>query len=232
MFYYNLTQTFPVESGDTYTISANAEEAANGATAPTCFVQICADGTCGAQTALTSSYQLYSYSFVAGLETEAIAVLMFMCSGAAYVGVDNVAASAATSGTMASGAVSSPATPAAETAISYFTTTEVVTTTQELSQSVPAQGAFQSPPTITETVTAAPQSYAVVNNVTYNQYFTNTLYSTAVETTTAPGQNITNDHYATATIYSTAIRTETAPGNNITFTTTGKLRKPLASHVC
>lgn len=70
-----------------------------------------------------------------------------MCTGSAFVGVDNVSADGGSGGS---------------TQISYITTTQIVTTTL-----------FR------------PSSYAVYRNVTSDELITDTLYSTAVQTTTA-----------------------------------------------
>ncbi|KAI7285979.1 hypothetical protein KC345_g1464 [Hortaea werneckii] len=81
---YNLTPSLSTSSGTTYTISANARQAPNGASEPNCYVILCVNDDCGTQAALTADYQLYSYTFAADADEKAIAALSFSCSGPAY----------------------------------------------------------------------------------------------------------------------------------------------------
>lgn len=200
---YNLTLTLSTFSGTTYTITANARQAPNGASEPNCFVILCVNDGCGTQAALTAEYQLYSYTFTANADEEAFAALSFSCSGPAYVGVDNVAAVAVGSGNQPS------ENGLTRTITSYATTTQLVTPS--------INGSQGQPPTITTTVVSTlivPSSYAVFHN------FTNSEYYTAERTFTAPGQNLTTDRIST--VYSTAVHTTTAPASSVLLTTTGK----------
>lgn len=200
---YNLTLPLSTASGTTYTISANARQASNGAAEPNCFVILCVDDGCGIQVALTPDYRLYSYTFTADAGGRVVATLSFSCSGPAYVGVDNVAAVAVGSGNQPS------AYGPTRTITSYATTTQLVTLSPNGSQT--------QPPIITTTVVSTltvPSSYAVFQNIT------NSEYHTAERTFTAPGQNLTTERIST--VYSTAVHTTTAPASSVLLTTTGK----------
>ncbi|KAI7272827.1 hypothetical protein KC335_g3850 [Hortaea werneckii] len=177
---YNLTLSLSTSSGTTYTISANARQAPNGASEPNCYVILCVNDGCGTQAALTADYQLYSYTFTADADERAIASLSFSCSGPAYVGVDNVAAVAVGSGNQPSDY------GLTRTITSYATTTQLVTPS--------INGNQAPPPTVTTTVISTltvPSSYAVFQNIT------NSEYHTAERTFTAPGQNLTTERIST-----------------------------------
>ncbi|KAI7487485.1 hypothetical protein KC351_g2626 [Hortaea werneckii] len=198
---YNLTLSLSTSSGTTYTISANARQAPNGASEPNCYVILCVNDGCGTQAALTADYQLYSYTFTADADERAIASLSFSCSGPAYVGVDNVAAVAVGSGNQPSDY------GLTRTITSYATTTQLVTPS--------INGNQAPPPTVTTTVISTltvPSSYAVFQNIT------NSEYHTAERTFTAPGQNLTTERIST--VYSTAVHTTTAPASSVLLTTT------------
>lgn len=189
---YNITQSFSATSGVQYTISARAEAISNGGLDSDCIVQICSMDNCGPQSSLSTSYRLYSYSFIARSSSSSAAILSFSCTGPAYVGVDNVMA-------VASSQSSRPAT---------------ITTTV-----YPGNVSLASQPPRIITVTA---SLNEVTETTPTQTVTETLYRSS---SYAVYQNITNDEFVTNTVYSTALKTTTAPGSNIIVTETGRSKK-------
>lgn len=91
---YNTTQSFASVAGGVYSLSAIAAIAQNGDMPPTCALTICARGSCGSPQSLSSSYQQYTYIYIAETtSTSDIATLSVQCTGMAYVGLDDVAVS-------------------------------------------------------------------------------------------------------------------------------------------
>ena len=90
---YNASQTFPTIAGDTYNVTAYAQQAQNGANPPQCSISICVYNSCSAPASLvTGVWQQYYYLYLATFDDDAAtATFSITCVGDAYVGLDNVA---------------------------------------------------------------------------------------------------------------------------------------------
>lgn len=162
---FNMTQIFAVTSGQSYTLSIEAEQAQNGASNSSCSVKICADSGCARDAPLTTSYEQYSYTFTAhDSETSATVVIMFSCDGPAYLALDLVS-------------VNPAAAPNTQTIYSTITTTQVslipprtVVSTVQANTSVFVSDVFRNitytPPPVTTYITTIPGASTVVQSVT------------------------------------------------------------------
>lgn len=90
---YNASQTFPTIAGDTYNVTAYAQQAQNGPNPPDCSISICVYDSCSAPASLaTGVWQQYYYLCLATYDDDAAnATFSITCVGNAYVGLENVA---------------------------------------------------------------------------------------------------------------------------------------------
>ncbi|KAK4954242.1 hypothetical protein LTR10_007672 [Elasticomyces elasticus] len=110
---YNITQAFSASAGTVYTLEAYASESQHGASAPDCALTICGDDDCSPPSALSGSYEMYSYMHTAPNSGSALATFSIRCALSAYVGLDNITV---TGGTDAS----------ASNGVQYITRTETI----------------------------------------------------------------------------------------------------------
>lgn len=117
---YNVTQIFAASSGTSYTLTAYAAEVANGNDEPQCSITICGDNSCGPSSALTNSYNEYSYIYRSQMdESDAVATFQFKCLQSGYVALDDVSVTSETSS-------SSSGPPAATKTTTVYRTQTVV----------------------------------------------------------------------------------------------------------
>lgn len=89
---YNASQTFATINGDTYNVSAYAQQAQNGANPPNCSLTICVYNSCSTPALLqTGTWQQYYYLYLATYDDDsAPATFSITCVGNAYVGLDSI----------------------------------------------------------------------------------------------------------------------------------------------
>jgi hypothetical protein len=89
---YNASQSFASINGDTYNVSAYAQQAQNGANPPNCSITICVYDSCSAPALLqTGTWQQYYYLYLATYDDDsAPATFSIQCVGNAYVGLDSI----------------------------------------------------------------------------------------------------------------------------------------------
>jgi hypothetical protein len=89
---YNASQSFATINGDTYNVSAYAQQAQNGASPPDCSISICVYNSCSTPAQLqTGVWTQYYYLFLATFDDDsAMATFSITCVGNAYVGLDNI----------------------------------------------------------------------------------------------------------------------------------------------
>jgi hypothetical protein len=90
---YNASQSFATINGDTYNVSAYAQQAQNGASPPNCSITICVYNSCSTPALLqTGTWQQYYYLYLATYDDDsAPATFSITCVGNAYVGLDSIA---------------------------------------------------------------------------------------------------------------------------------------------
>ncbi|KAK3641775.1 hypothetical protein LTR56_011102 [Elasticomyces elasticus] len=123
---FNVTQTFTTIGGVGYTVGGMARDAPSSGTSPNCTLMICVDDVCGELDTLTTNWALYSFDTAVLLAGNTTAIFAFVCTGQAYVGLDDISAVADGLG------ASSSAAPGMQTITSTVmgTTTLFATQTQ------------------------------------------------------------------------------------------------------
>lgn len=89
---YNATQSFSTVSGTEYHLSAAAIMAQNGASPPSCTINICATNSdCSGASPLATNYTTYPYNYLARISANyTVATFSIACLGPAYVGLDEI----------------------------------------------------------------------------------------------------------------------------------------------
>ncbi|KAG9856048.1 hypothetical protein KCU98_g1234, partial [Aureobasidium melanogenum] len=203
---YNASQNFPTVAGDTYNVTAYAQQAQNGPNQPDCSISLCVYDSCSSPTPLlTGVWQQYYYLYLATYDDDsATATFSITCAGNAYVGLDNIAivdipppdnsATASSTGDSGSGSSAPSGNSVSLTTLSggsVITVTRTIVRTRTTSAIVSTAVYYT-----TTQVSYVVSTYESDN--TYTTYQPTTLVSTAYATATSL-QNITVSAIVTST---------------------------------
>ncbi|KAK4549166.1 hypothetical protein LTR36_007624 [Oleoguttula mirabilis] len=195
---YNVTQDFTATAGVSYTLSAYAADAQNGASVPDCSLIICGDGNCGAGVPISTTYSQYSYQYTAGFsEAGTVATFSVSCAQSAYVALDNVTVMSNTAGS--SSALATTTVTHYHYLYTYITVTLApLTITSIISVTPPASTLYQ-----TLTATAPTQTLhltATLPDLTQTLHATSTLsLPVQTQTFTPPANTVFGTLTATLT---------------------------------
>jgi hypothetical protein len=196
---YNASQSFASINGDTYNVSAYAQQAQNGANPPNCSITICVYNSCSAPALLqTGTWQQYYYLYLATYDDDsAPATFSIKCVGNAYVGLDSISVvdipppDTSTSAQPTDGSAPSASSNGAASDGSMSITT------------LPGGSVKTVTRTIVRTrTTSADVSTAIYYTTTQISYVVSTYESDNTYTTAQP-TTIVSTTYATATSYQT-----------------------------
>jgi hypothetical protein len=201
---YNASQSFATINGDTYNVSAYAQQAQNGANPPNCSITICVYNSCSTPALLqTGTWQQYYYLYLATYDDDsAPATFSITCVGNAYVGLDSVAIvdiPPPDTSTSAQPTDSGGTSSASNNGVSPASATD-----GSMSMTTLPGGSVR---TVTRTIVRTRTTSAVVSTAIY---YTTTQISYVVSTyesdntyTTQQPTTIVSTVYATATSYQT-----------------------------
>ncbi|KAK5740220.1 hypothetical protein LTR17_004721 [Elasticomyces elasticus] len=230
---FNVTQTFTTIGGVGYTVGGMARDAPSSQAPPNCTLMICVDDACGTLNALTTSWALYSFDTAVLPVGNTTAIFAFVCTGQAYVGLDDISAVADGAGTSSSAAPGmqtiTETTTLVATRTQYVTlnasTTELFGTTtgplvtQTIDRSItgPTNTAY-----LNQTLTPAPVTSLVPTTILQTSLVPVTIVSTYVVTqvTSLPGSTIYETSVTITTLLQSYAITATEPGPTVFLTTT------------
>ncbi|KAG9668420.1 hypothetical protein KCV03_g7906, partial [Aureobasidium melanogenum] len=203
---YNASQNFPTVAGDTYNVTAYAQQAQDGPNPPDCSISLCVYDSCSTSASLsTGVWQQYYYLYLATYDDDsATATFSITCGGNAYVGLDNIAIvdipppdnSASTSSTGGSGSGSS-APSGSSVSLTTLSGGSVITVTRTIVRTRTTSAIVSTAVYYTTTQVSYVVSTYESDN-TYTTYQPTTLVSTAYATATSL-QNITVSAIVTST---------------------------------
>ncbi|KAH0021958.1 hypothetical protein KCU78_g5935, partial [Aureobasidium melanogenum] len=234
---YNASQNFPTVAGDTYNVTAYAQQAQDGPNPPDCSISLCVYDSCSTPASLsTGVWQQYYYLYLATYDDDsATATFSITCAGNAYVGLDNIAivdipppdnsASASSTGDSGSG---SSALSGSSVSLTTLSGGSVITVTRTIVRTRTTSAIVSTAVYYTTTQVSYVVSTYESDN-TYTTYQPTTLVSTAYATATSL-QNITVSAIVTSTTtitqkqtftqLSTAFITATATATSLQVQTT------------
>ncbi|KAK5699710.1 hypothetical protein LTR97_005841 [Elasticomyces elasticus] len=137
-----------------------ARDAPSSGTSPNCTLLICVNDTCGTSNTLTTSWASYSFDTAVLPAGNTTAIFAFVCTGQAYVGLDDISAVVDNPGSSSSAAPSMQTTT--ETTTLFATQTQYVTlnastgTTTAVVTPSPVVYTFTLPASTTTIFTAGP----------------------------------------------------------------------------
>ncbi|KAL2032295.1 hypothetical protein VTO58DRAFT_105467 [Aureobasidium pullulans] len=213
---YNATQYFATIAGDTYNLSAYAQQAQNGPNPPDCSIRLCVYDSCSSPAPLrTRVYQQYYYLFSATSDDDsALATFSITCVGNAYVALDSIAIVDIPPPSDGSAPPSDDSVPPSSGA----SATAAASDGGSVSLSTLSDGSVR---TVTRTIVRTRTTSAIVSTAIYyttTQYITSTYRSDNTYTTDRP-----------TIVVSTAFATATSVQNltvSAIVTSTSKLETP------
>lgn len=193
---YNATQYFATIAGDTYNLSAYAQQAQNGPNPPDCSIRLCVYDSCSSSAPLrTRIYQQYYYLFSATSDDDsALATFSITCVGNAYVALDSIAIVDIPPPSDGSAPPSDGSTPPSSGA----SATAAGSDGGSVSLSTLSDGSVR---TVTRTIVRTRTTSAIVYTAVYyttTQYITSTYRSDNTYTTDRP-TTVVSTAFATAT---------------------------------
>lgn len=193
---YNATQYFATIAGDTYNLSAYAQQAQNGPNRPDCSIRLCVYDSCSSPAPLrTRVYQQYYYLFSATSDDDsALATFSITCVGNAYVALDSIAIVDIPPPSVGSAPPSDGSVPPSSGA----SATAAASDGGSVSLSTLSDGSVR---TVTRTIVRTRTTSAIVSTAIYyttTQYITSTYRSDNTYTTDRP-TTVVSTAFATAT---------------------------------
>jgi hypothetical protein len=200
---YNASQYFASINGDTYNVSAYAQQAQNGPNPPNCSTTICVYNSCSAPAQLqTATWQQYYYLYLATYDDDsAPATFSATCVGNAYVALDSIEIEDIPP---PSASTSTPSTDGSAPPASSNGVASTAGSDGSMYMTTLSGGSVR---TVTRTIvrtrtTSAVVSTAICYTTTQISYVVSTYESYNTYTTTQP-TTFVSTAYATATSYQT-----------------------------